>query len=362
MGELYLYFSVWFDNCHEIPSFSPLIHLREKPKESDQNSEENTKNDESMSHDDNDLFDEKATYEEYGHDDVPSDDLGPGLRPGPNKGRPGVRLHGVRARTGMGAGTGVGTGLGTRAGTGAGAGFGGKSPMGPRSSARTWDNSESKGEHSGGQGHTPGKVRAVLYCNVFVLIYHLSYFFSFSLLHYIILYSVLYFTVCYILICPVLSYFISFINFYLTYYTTATTPYTHHFHIWYGIQGISFEPYGSVAYLEQLRNRISDFEFLLVMGHISMECSMDLDYFPKEPSSAVYLQKKEEVRLLRNARIVFRLILIILSFFVCLFDGSHSLLFYHVFLPPILHHLVLISFLSEYFLFILLIILCTIFS
>lgn len=52
-----------------------------------------------------------------------------------------------------------------------------------------------------------------------------------------------------------------------------------------------------MAYLEQLRNRVSDFEFLLVMGHISMECSMDLDYFPKEPSSAVYLQNKEEVRM-----------------------------------------------------------------
>ena len=50
-----------------------------------------------------------------------------------------------------------------------------------------------------------------------------------------------------------------------------------------------------MGYLEQLRNRVSDFEFLLVMGHISMECSMDLDYFAKEPSSAVYLQNKDEV-------------------------------------------------------------------
>ena len=156
MGELYLYFSVWFDNCHEIPSFSPLLHLREISKESDQNSEENIKNEESISHDDEDLFDEKVTYEEYGQDDVHSDDLGPG--PGPGKGRPRVRLHGVRARTGTRAGVGMGTG--------------GKSPLGPRSSAKTWDNSESKGEHSGGQGHTPGKVRSVLYC---YCIYHLSY-------------------------------------------------------------------------------------------------------------------------------------------------------------------------------------------
>lgn len=160
MGELYLYFSVWFDNCHEIPSFSPLIHLREKSKESDQNSEENTKNEEFISHDDEDLFDEKVTYEEYGQDDAPSDDLGPGLRPGPGKGGPGVRLHGVRARTGTRAGVGMGAGVGA----------GGKGPLGPRSSARTWDNSESKGEHSGGQGHTPGKVRSVLYC---YCIYHL---------------------------------------------------------------------------------------------------------------------------------------------------------------------------------------------
>ena len=64
---------------------------------------------------------------------------------------------------------------------------------------------------------------------------------------------------------------------------------------WLDIQDMSFEPYGSVGYLDQLRNRVSDFEFLLVMGHISMECSMDLDYFPKEPSSAVYLQNKDEV-------------------------------------------------------------------
>jgi hypothetical protein len=169
MGELYLYFSVWFDNCHEIPSFSPLIHLREKSRESDQISEENTKNEESFSHDDDDLFDEKVTYEEYGHDDVPSDDLGPGLRPGPDKGRPGVRLHGVRARTGTGKG--VGTGAGTGMGVRTAAATGGKSPSGPRSSARTWDNSESKGEHSGGQEHTPGKVRPALHCNVIVSIY-----------------------------------------------------------------------------------------------------------------------------------------------------------------------------------------------
>lgn len=63
-----------------------------------------------------------------------------------------------------------------------------------------------------------------------------------------------------------------------------------------------------MGYLEQLRNRASDFEFLLVMGHISMECSMDLDYFAKEPSSAVYLQNKDEVVLI---------IIFILFSFIC---------------------------------------------
>ena len=82
---------------------------------------------------------------------------------------------------------------------------------------------------------------------------------------------------------------------YPTYHSNSQLTFKNNFNVWYGIQGISFEPYGSVGYLEQLRNRVSDFEFLLVMGNISMECSMDLDYFAKEPSSAVYLQSKEEV-------------------------------------------------------------------
>jgi hypothetical protein len=130
----------------------------------------------------------------------------------------------------------------------------------------------------------------------------------------------------------ILFYFISFIIFYLTYYTTTTIP-----HIWYDIQGISFEPYGSVAYLEQLRNRISDFEFLLVMGHISMECSMDLDYFPKEPSSAVYLLNKEEVRVLVMLETLKNLIYTCNSLlWICLFDGVRKVLFtsyfYHYFM------------------------------
>lgn len=228
MGELYLYFSVWFDNCHEIPSFSPLIHLREKSKENDLNSEDNTKNDESISHDDDDLFDEKVTYEEYGHDDVPSDDLEPGLRPGP-KGRPGVRLHGVRARTGVG----------TRAGMGMGAGAGGKSPLGPRSSARTWDNSESKGEHSAGQQHTPGKVRPVLSLYLSIISSSPSpptssptsspspspfpNRITWNCIHFYPILSVMFRSV---LFPSVLLHSILIINFHLPHYTTTTIPHT----------------------------------------------------------------------------------------------------------------------------------------
>ena len=50
-----------------------------------------------------------------------------------------------------------------------------------------------------------------------------------------------------------------------------------------------------MGYLDQLRNYESTFEFLIVKGDISIECSMDVDYFPTEPSSAVYLKNKVEV-------------------------------------------------------------------
>jgi hypothetical protein len=33
-----------------------------------------------------------------------------------------------------------------------------------------------------------------------------------------------------------------------------------------------------------------------VKGDLSIECSMDVDYFPTEPTSAVYLRNKVEVR------------------------------------------------------------------
>ena len=34
---------------------------------------------------------------------------------------------------------------------------------------------------------------------------------------------------------------------------------------------------------------MSTWEFLIVRGDVGIECSMDLNYFPKEPSSLVYL-------------------------------------------------------------------------
>lgn len=55
------------------------------------------------------------------------------------------------------------------------------------------------------------------------------------------------------------------------------------------LQGISYPPYGSVGYLDQLRNRETTWEFLLVRGDVGIECSMDTNYFPTEPASAVYL-------------------------------------------------------------------------
>ena len=51
----------------------------------------------------------------------------------------------------------------------------------------------------------------------------------------------------------------------------------------------SFPPYGSVGYLDQLRNRTVTWEFAIVKGDIGIECSMDLNYFSKEPSSVEYL-------------------------------------------------------------------------
>ena len=67
-------------------------------------------------------------------------------------------------------------------------------------------------------------------------------------------------------------------------------------HYFHSFQGISFPPYGSVAYLDQLRDRTVTWEFLIVKGDVGIECSMDVDYFPKEPSSAAYLQSsKSEV-------------------------------------------------------------------
>jgi hypothetical protein len=54
--------------------------------------------------------------------------------------------------------------------------------------------------------------------------------------------------------------------------------------------GVSFPPYGSVAYLDLLRNRTTTWEFLIVRGEVSVECSMDIDYFSSDPSSMVYVQ------------------------------------------------------------------------
>ena len=138
MGELYLYFSVWYDNCHEIPSFSPLVHDKDKVKENDHASEEEEVKTEDEEISENDfIFNEKVTYEEYVqeilHTSIPSDDLGPGsgTRPLTGKDRGGVRVSGIRSRTGAGAGA--------------------KSPLESRSrsSRKAWDSSESKGDQDG---------------------------------------------------------------------------------------------------------------------------------------------------------------------------------------------------------------------
>ena len=145
MGELYLYFSVWFDNCHEIPSFSPLIHTHGKRKESDQISEEDVKSEGEINHHDRN-FDDKVTYDEYVEESplntTPSDELGPVS----GKDREGARVSGIQPRAGR------------------------KPSFGSRSPNRAWDSSESKGDRNGQEDDknktSPGKV-GLSHCHCF---------------------------------------------------------------------------------------------------------------------------------------------------------------------------------------------------
>ena len=191
MGELYLYFSVWYDNCHEIPSFSPLVNDKDEVKENDHASEEEEVKTEDEEISENDfIFNEKVTYEEYVqeilHTSTPSDDVGPGSRPRPSTGkdRGGVRVSSIQSRAGKGAG--AKSPLGTR--TGAkfplGTKTGAKSPLG--SPRKAWDSSESKGDQDqNGQEYdrnetSADKVRTFLSLYVFMYMYMFLPLFLFS--------------------------------------------------------------------------------------------------------------------------------------------------------------------------------------
>ena len=54
----------------------------------------------------------------------------------------------------------------------------------------------------------------------------------------------------------------------------------------------SIPPYGSVAYIDQLRNEESTWEVVVVRAMLTMDCAMDLGYFPETPSSVRYLDPR----------------------------------------------------------------------
>ena len=57
-------------------------------------------------------------------------------------------------------------------------------------------------------------------------------------------------------------------------------------------QPYSIPSYGSVAYIDQLRNEASTWEVVVVRAMLTMDCAMDLGYFPETPSSVRFLDPR----------------------------------------------------------------------
>ena len=54
----------------------------------------------------------------------------------------------------------------------------------------------------------------------------------------------------------------------------------------------SIPPYGSVSYIDQLRNEASTWEVLVVRAMLSVDCAMDIGYFPDPPASIRFLDPR----------------------------------------------------------------------
>ena len=89
---------------------------------------------------------------------------------------------------------------------------------------------------------------------------------------------------------------------------------------------------------------MSTWEFLIVRGDIGIECSMDLNYFPKEPSSLVYLNSEKFKKVSFILKFAMKFICISSSF--C-FVMSPSLLLFLTLSYPLSLSLFLYLFLSD---------------